>query len=54
MPDEYKDPKKQEYGKKGREKQLEEPIPAGTVPAENSSNSKTEQESESFEDADRG
>jgi hypothetical protein len=55
IPDEYKDPKKQEAGRKGREKQLEAPIPAGsarTVRAENSSVSQTEQESESFENAD--
>jgi hypothetical protein len=49
MPDEYKDPQKSEAGRKGREKQrLEEPIPAGTVPAEKSSVSSTGQESESF------
>jgi hypothetical protein len=30
MPDEYKGPEKQEAGRKGREKQLEEPIRAGT------------------------
>ena len=50
MPDEYKDPQKSEYGKKGREKQrLEEPIPAGMNPAESSSVSQTEQESTSFD-----
>src|SRR5919109_975003 len=55
MPDEYKDPQKQEAGRKRQEKQrLEEPIPAGTVPAESSSDSSTGQESESFENMDRG
>src|SRR5918996_2858040 len=50
MPDEYKDPQLSEYGKKGREKQrLEEPIPAGMNPAESSSVSQIEQESESFD-----
>ena len=52
MPDEYKDPQKREAGKKGRESQrLEEPIPAGMNPAESSSVSQTEQDSESFENA---
>jgi hypothetical protein len=49
IPDEYKDPQKQEAGKKGRKKQLEKPIPAGMVRAEDSSVSQTEQESESFD-----
>ena len=49
MPDEYKDPQKQEAGRKRQEKRLEEPIPARPVPAENSSVSSTEQESESFD-----
>jgi hypothetical protein len=49
IPDEYKDPQKQKAGKKGREKQLEKPIPAGMVRAEDSSASQTEQESESFD-----
>ena len=55
MPDEYKDPQKQEAGKKVEKKQrLEEPIPAGMNPAESSSVSQTEQESTSFENMDRG
>jgi hypothetical protein len=40
IPDEFKDLQKQEAGRKGREKQLEEPIPAGgarQTGAENSS-----------------
>jgi hypothetical protein len=50
MPDEYKDPQKQEAGRKSREKQrLEEPIPAGMNPAESSSNQSTEQESQTFD-----
>ena len=49
MPDEYKDPLQQARIKKRYEKQLEEPIPVGTVPTENGSVSQTEQESTSFE-----
>ena len=52
MPDEYKDPQKREAGKKGREKQLEQLIPAGGARsnrAEDGSVSQTEQESESFD-----
>lgn len=54
MPDDYKDPKKQAAGKKRQENRLEEPIPVGTVPTENSPDSQTEQESERFEDMDKG
>jgi multidrug efflux pump subunit AcrB len=54
MPDEYKDLQKQANIKKRYEKRLEEPIPVGTVPTENSSVSQTGQESTSFEDTDRG
>ena len=56
MPDEYKDPQKQEAGRKGREKQLEQPIPAGgghKMGAENSSISTIEQESKNLEDINR-
>jgi hypothetical protein len=54
IPEEYKDPQKQAAIKKRYEKQLEEPIPVGINPTENSSVSQTEQESESFENVDRG
>src|ERR687898_882622 len=52
MPGEFKDPQKQEAGKKGREKQLEQLIPAGgahTTGAEDSSVSETEQGSVDFD-----
>jgi hypothetical protein len=52
IPDEFKDLQKQEAGRKGREKQLEEPIPAGgarETGAENSSVPSKVQESESFD-----
>jgi hypothetical protein len=52
IPDEFKDPQKQEAGRKGREKQLEEPIPAGgarETGAENSSVPSKVLESESFD-----
>jgi hypothetical protein len=52
IPDEFKDPQKQEAGRKGREKQLEKPISAGgarETGAENSSVPSKVQESESFD-----
>jgi hypothetical protein len=52
IPDEFKDLQKQEAGRKGREKQLEEPIPAGgarETGAENSSVPSKVLESESFD-----
>jgi hypothetical protein len=58
MPGEYKDPKKQEAARLGNKKRYEDPIAAGTGArtnlAEDGSDSKTEQESGRFEDADRG
>jgi hypothetical protein len=57
IPGEFKDLQKQEAGRKGREKQLEETIPAVGVPetgTENSSVPSKVLESESFEDTDRG
>ena len=51
IPDEFKDPQKQEAGRKGREKQLEQPIPVGGAQenwAENSSFGPTEHDSEDF------
>jgi hypothetical protein len=53
IPGEFKDLQKQEAGRKGREKQLEEPIPAGgarETGAENSSVPSKVLESESFEE----
>ena len=51
IPDEFKDLQKQEAGRKGRETQLEEPIPAGAreTGAENSSVPSKVLESESFD-----
>jgi hypothetical protein len=57
IPGEFKDLQKQEAGRKGREKQLEETIPAVGVRetgTENSSVPSKVLESKSFEDTDRG
>ena len=56
IPDEFKDVQKQEAGRKGREKQLEQPIPvwaARETGAENSSFPPIEEESKNLEDINR-
>jgi hypothetical protein len=56
IPDEFKDVQKQEAGRKGREKQLEQPIPAGgarETGAENSSFPSIQEESKNLEDINR-
>jgi hypothetical protein len=55
-PYEFKDPQKQGAGRKGREKQLEQPIPVGGAPetgAENNSFGPTEHDSEDFDKMNR-